>query len=959
MSRWDALDPSRKTGLQCRLSTESNWNEGETIQNKHVRPANSNKSQHGRSEASVSVERFLILTGECRKTTSTHSIARLATFVSKNLSLLPVDKVSHDAVEDIFLPFLQADCNCRSIRAQTAVLETLEQILDHKAYWAEMMAPLVEDITDTGGEAFLTNPIRCHLFEIIQKDLLRFVESDCDVASRQSIDRVEAFCRCLLKALMIAKVVEGTKKHAGRTTLDLDPTLIQKLMLTCWCEGVQSEYVFTNLKQLSLRLLQALLLRHPEACPALFVVLLCESTSSQHLPSFVESCSVCWLVSPAFLLRVSHDKFDYPIGATALNCISDLLVFTPFNLWLSQGHNPPSQQSAFRRRLMSGLENTIRSAICHIRRKKGTKELYRLCSTVLTSISFDLSDKQLLVLGCDLVSELARNILDPKLPRNHRILYTGCLEDNIGGKVCPDGRITSTSIPFSRFLDSEEGKIFLQRLIKINPERDPYENKGLHLLGKIAKNIPRVFFNCPTTWHIFVGFIATSTRKCKETKSETLVVLKSLLEGRKTYGICEGAAFSASLIPLILPLLNEDKGNKERSCSIYGSFLTPDWELIEKLEDGCGSRVRCLLSVCVDMDAIGKVRSEACKTVGDMCPALLARDSPEATGLCSSIVSHMSLALKDHHAAVRGMALYALGNLAIAIKDWSKYSPVLSLCTCDISELVSQGINDFDDKVAGNAIRALGHIASLRFKIERCGGTIREECSSVIFFDRVMTELGTRLDAALPTHQLKLPGLTWKQRSAIKKHAWGAAHSLSTIFKIGIGSLDEYRSGCAGAVASLLRCMCCAVDVHEKIALSAGMALRTLDSLSLRLLTRQSLWLSAATGACTVLLSKIGATPFLSTGLVKEIELLLLHFLRSCTLSDASSIVTSVSRSKRYLNFLYEWMVSKNLPSEVFNTFLMAMSKHGVDIDVRVERSFACRAVNPCMHEQIDTEDEI
>lgn len=104
----------------------------------------------------------------------------------------------------------------------------------------------------------------------------------------------------------------------------------------------------------------------------------------------------------------------------------------------------------------------------------------------------------------------------------------------------------------------------------------------------------------------------------------------------------------------------------------------------------------------------------------------------------------------------------------------------------------------------------------------------------------------------------KKGSLTWKQRSAAKKHGWGACHSLGCIFK-GITMLDNTHLvvSCTQGVSQTIFCIQRFHASHEKIALSAMAAICDLSMQHLAELGGNSGILGDAITTCINLLHQV------------------------------------------------------------------------------------------------------
>ena len=76
-----------------------------------------------------------------------------------------------------------------------------------------------------------------------------------------------------------------------------------------------------------------------------------------------------------------------------------------------------------------------------------------------------------------------------------------------------------------------------------------------------------------------------------------------------------------------------------------------------------------------------------------------------------------------------------------------------------------------------------------------------------------------------------------------------------------------------------------------------------------------------------------------------ELELLLRHLLGAATIFDASYLLKQDDIEKSTIEFLYDWMVERNMPLNSFESFALALQRKDLMDDVAVQQKFASRAL--------------
>jgi hypothetical protein len=233
---------------------------------------------------------------------------------------------------------------------------------------------------------------------------------------------------------------------------------------------------------------------------------------------------------------------------------------------------------------------------------------------------------------------------------------------------------------------------------------------------------------------------------------------------------------------------------------------------------------------------------------------------------------------------------------------------------------------------------------------------MRDDCSEIVA--RIVESLSGKLSKAVSlVSGEKRDNPTWRQRSAAKKHCWGACHSLACIFS-GLISLDNevLIASCFKGVQQLITCIELSPPLNEKIALASISALCELGKQQLAELTGKSGLLGDSLGTCIHRLyeHETQSLSAFSSKLFEETERYLFHLLSSASIMDASIVLKRDDCTQSSLSFLYGWMVEKDLAGSAFEIFALALQRRGfMSSDVSLEQNFASRSLQQYKKSQI------
>ncbi|KAL7578839.1 hypothetical protein ACA910_016059 [Epithemia clementina (nom. ined.)] len=624
MSRWDALKPDGSEGLRqsliirkgghrsnaapidrSKLKTNQRTNNNSTTKalSSQTRASQNWSSKihcHPSSNKELKlcdvqkwIEGHSALTDE---NTKYERISELSVVITKS-DISSTDEssiVAETLVESILLPFCEefqpslVEANPEPLTVLGQVLAALLHIVGDNALKTRFLAPLVEEVSNTGSEKQKPNHIRLRLFRVLQ-DLLQasmFPHLKKRDAYEQLQQRVTS---CLIECLKSARAVEGTSKHALRSQLDVDPNPLQQFFLQA------SKQTNWTSVELSLTLLIALVQRHPETSRQIISFLLVvenhnpyQSRESQETlditvtqrgrsctcRNLVDDCSTCLCANSSpgtAFLRVLHGSsvFEAKDLSTSTECrcyllAADLGVLildnaaTIFYQWLKP--QVPQTNATFRDRIHVGFSTLMDVCRCNLRRIRSCGDCNRRCAadaalagTLLRRLPF-LNDEVLLAAGVLLAEELFNLFIELLGSRNHCDLPSAgrssslqialseqeChvadgLMKAIGGTETPQGILIEICLPVKKFLDTGRGRAFLEEIVSFTANSK--EIKLQNVLRAILRTHPRPFLSDGRLWKLFLEL---SFGKCHTLISsqelpppEGVQYLAVLLEGRR------------------------------------------------------------------------------------------------------------------------------------------------------------------------------------------------------------------------------------------------------------------------------------------------------------------------------------------------------------------------------------------------------------------------------------------
>jgi hypothetical protein len=316
----------------------------------------------------------------------------------------------------------------------------------------------------------------------------------------------------------------------------------------------------------------------------------------------------------------------------------------------------------------------------------------------------------------------------------------------------------------------------------------------------------------------------------------------------------------------------------------------------------------------------------------------------------------------DSNATVKAMSLYALGNFISALRESFLGGILGTTRLVEICSCIIVCLGDDNEKVTGNAIRCIGHASSLLSQQISEGGN-KNLSNSCDLLSRVVISLADKLSNTLDValDEDKKSALTWKQRSAAKKHGWGACHSLATVFQgFSGGAVAQEGSvvtSCCEAFQRLILCQKHFRSLNEKVVVAAMTAISELPTEIIIQFGGKGCLGDAITNSLLILCERLGLEwsntlsnqDGMSDKVVTQNQIVLLHLLRSATISDAFQVISDERVTAQELDVFYMWMVDQkegNVDAHAFEIFALALQRPGQwSEDVTLEQRFASRAL--------------
>jgi len=514
---------------------------------------------------------------------------------------LPAEETSDRVIGSILLPFIDVP-GLDNREAIAPICKSMEQLLYHAHFSSAMLAPLVQDVNQEGKEETISNPIRRRLFRSLQEKL--FAGTDDDVL-RGTV--------CSFLVTMIEKIHKMNRFTAPNADVkELDLVKLEHYL-------ADQLRVSSTLYAPSSRLLIALLRHYPVT--KLGTRLLFSGSTIDMVPDSQEirTCShyACEPIRFTPFLASVHESLGTSDSYLGLNCLTELLVSLPMELWVTQSGLGRGAVSGFYRKVVDALVNILTICKSAVLRERGkTEAMGSLCKQAFLHIPWH--DDQVIKAGEDLWESLIGCLDDSDKP--YRKAISDILVHGLGGKVTPDGNLT-VMIPPARLWISQEGNAlpFLQKFLEaMFSERCPVMR---NLFCAILRSHPESAIPC---WESIVNLVHHSVASDDIGRHETCAHLfEALLLGRKDFPSEKmrevSSMISSFFFDVVARLQQQNENVKIRHGILksYTALTADDWSFLEKDRPLLDEHVELLFNACSDKKA--DLRRASCKAVGEFC----------------------------------------------------------------------------------------------------------------------------------------------------------------------------------------------------------------------------------------------------------------------------------------------------------------------------------------------------
>ena len=555
---------------------------------------------------------------------------------------LPAEETSERVVGSILIPYMDGPTSGDE-SAKVSICKSVEQLLQHPHFSSAILAPLVQDVTDNGREETIPNPIRLQLFRSLQTKLFTetlFQElraSACSVLTT-SIERMQ-------------------KMNRSKPNADINELDMAKL------ESFLAEHLrySSPLFLRSSRLLKALLQVYP--ITKLGTRLLFSDGASRIRRESQESWACpscgCWQTQFNPFLSSVHMSLGTSFSKLGMDCVTELFIALPLELWMKQPTSPRGPASGFFRKVVEALVNVLMIARCAVSREHvNIDALGNLCKTVLQRVPW--YDDDVVKAGEDLWGSLAVGLDCGNSAYKKQIAEI--LIQSLGGKVTPQGSLT-TMIPPARQWLSQEAKAlpFLQGLLTaIQSDKSLVKRQ---VFWAVLRSHPESVILC---WDSFIDLMEKTEIGGTKQQQIFVALFEALLLGRKDFPSDKIQSLSSTIskhfFNVALCLQDEvDATIRYGLLRCYTALTTEDWSFLDKDPTLLAYHVEGLLSCFSDTSA--DVRRTSCKAIGEFCALYL--DSSklsrnEEISAIPTLVHRIANALGDRLKAERDMSTQAM-----------------------------------------------------------------------------------------------------------------------------------------------------------------------------------------------------------------------------------------------------------------------------------------------------------
>ena len=917
------------------------------------------------------------------------------------------------------------------------VCDALIALLQNQSHASAILAPLVKDVSiqfNYGAEEQVVNPLRKELLLVLLQRLETPHDQDNNDFGR--IEEQAHVCRTLSASFKAIQKLKTGNDNPNSSRMNVDMQIIKPLqkfileIVTKYNLGIRNTVgmsaSFANLFVIVLQLLRTLISCYPLAMTGTGWKLVVEGanrnvtfTKSNSGFDGVSSTTITSSYLPLVLMTdnqckraiESHD-IDLKQQAFTMDCVADIVMVLPWSKWLKQ--SVPSHNKH--------LGDVTTSTLAMTQTKGSTSGLYisvvdslvrliciskkyfyncidaslliplgRLIKSLLLEIPY--CDSKLIRAGEELWEIIAKTTLNPNEQQNiayskekQNLAYEVMVASS-GGTVTPEGHLQDISAParvwfLSGKLSSES---FLMGLLDSIEAANSQFAMSVRILASILRTLPDIALQ---RWDAFKKVFDELISRDSTDKRELMLLdlLESFMLGRRDFDVHPSMKLKNDQVITDLDEIMLRQWNQkalQRCINIYSSFCSQDWMLLNRIDGRVSCHFDKILSHCRNSNT--KTREGAAKAIGEFCTQYFTQCIPHMTLDDVNRRQHELFAYKvqvamlelclDKNAGVRSMSIFSLGNLANALKGSNPEAIRDTMGLHEIHKAILCALSDTNDKVVKNAIRSVGHTSNLLTLSMRRSSScehVSTSCSLLSESIECLTrKLKNTLDVAL--NEDKKTAMTWKERSAAKKHGWGACHSLGLVFE-GLRFLtfednSELFSVCSKAAHLLLLCPCHYTALNEKVVLAAMAAT---CHLPLELLSQDNsekiflgnvlkisilIFESTYDNRVFIIAGRATNNKVTSNKFSEQNKKFLCHLLNGASVIDAIHVLSDERITSQTLGKLYSWMVERlqydGLSARAFEIFALALQQPGRwSADIGLEQQFISRALQTFKQEQ-------
>lgn len=583
--------------------------------------------------------------GQCKQSATTNSqlpVECLAYIVSYHAKSLPVEGTTQEIVSPILLEHFRSSKTPTSTKL--LICKVISELLCQSKYVSAVLAPLVQDVSVDGKEETTTNPNRQQLFLALQEVLFASNAPDQDNYSIKS-----QACQTLAQAIDALQKT-NVSGAAIRPPQELDQIALNHFLTR------HLLYEFTPMFEPTAALLRAILHTFPKATSTTKFassLLFPDHPSIRHSSSKVptELCPRCGSRTTqlsAFLALIhtgiaTRSNEEILVSTNlAIQCLADLLVVLPWGLWLTQSKSNTTP-SGFHRKVVDSLCGVVKVSFCLVsqQREDLASSMTVLCRTVFDVIPWN--DERLLPVGVDLWAKLAslvytstpiQQFKNPEPTATMRVsslIIADILVASMGGRVTPQGNLSPMTLPAQTWLSQDVSRNFLQETFQqVQNSHDDRESISLRILCALLRTRPQVVL---VLWKEFEMWMRTNLMNHR-VRPVVINVLQAFMLGRRDFSCnddmqdLEVKHTITELVCQCLEMTRDDVDDTHQVCQllvIYETLTKSDWEYIGQDSARLTSQISELLRQCTNHNA--KVRSAACKAVGEFCSQYLTSES--------------------------------------------------------------------------------------------------------------------------------------------------------------------------------------------------------------------------------------------------------------------------------------------------------------------------------------------